>query len=143
MQLKEMMTAEPEIVSPADSLEEAARKMKELDVGMMPVCDGKRVVGILTDRDVTVRATAEGRDAHTTSVEEAMTRDPVYAFDDQDEKEAAEMMERNQIRRLVVVDRDKNLAGVVSLGDVAVKGGDEKLAGEATQQVSQPSRPNR
>lgn len=72
-----------------------------------------------------------------------MTRDPVYAFDDQDEKEAAEMMERNQIRRLVVVDRDKNLAGVVSLGDVAVKGSDEKLAGEATQQVSQPSRPNR
>lgn len=143
MQLKEIMTREPEVVSPQDSLKEAAHKMKDLNVGVMPVCDGKRVVGMLTDRDITVRATAEGRDPNSTRVEEAMTPEPVYAFEDQDDREAARMMERNQIRRLIVVDHEKHLAGVVSLGDLAVKAGNDELTGEATEQISKPARPAR
>jgi len=144
MQVKEIMTRGVECTQPATSLQEAARKMLNLEVGPLPVCgDNDRLVGMLTDRDITVRAVAEGLDPKTTRVQDVMTPDIIYCFEDQDVKEAARLMEENQIRRLVVLNRDKRLVGIVSLGDLAVKTRDERLSGEILEQVSEPAQPKR
>jgi len=141
MLLKDVMTTSVEVVHPDATLQEAAQKMKDLDVGPVPVCDGERLVGMLTDRDITIRATAEGRDPKTTPVREAMTPEVVYCFEDQSVEEAARLMEEKKIRRLVVLNRNKKLAGIVSLGDVATSTGNERLSGEILKQVSEPSPP--
>jgi CBS domain-containing protein len=112
--------------------------MKDLDVGALPVCDNERLVGLLTDRDITVRAVTEGYDTMTTIVQDVMTPDVLYCFEDQDVQGAAQLMREHQVRRLVVFNRDKRLVGIVSLGDLAVETGDEKLAGKALEQVSMP-----
>jgi len=143
MQLKEMMTPNVEVIQPDATLQEAAQKMKGLDVGPLPVCTGKRLEGMLTDRDITVRAVAEGRDPRTTKVQEVMTSEVVYAFEDQDITEAARLMEECQIRRVVVLNRDKQLVGIVSLGDLAVHTGDERQAGQTLERVSEPAEPKR
>jgi CBS domain-containing protein len=143
MQLRDMMTRKVEVVHPDATLEEAAEKMKLLDVGPLPVCDGERLLGMVTDRDITVRATAERRDPKTTKVRDVMTEEVFYAFEDQSIEEAAEIMERAQIRRLPVLNQDKRLVGIVSLGDLAVKTGDEELAGEVLERVSEPAEPRR
>jgi len=97
MKLKEIMTPDVEIVHRNTTLQEAAMKMKELDVGLIPVCDGDLLCGTLTDRDITVRATAYGQDPNT-PVETVMTQELVYAFEDEDEESAAKLMEEKQIR---------------------------------------------
>src|SRR2546421_1002274 len=107
MQLKDVMTPGVEVIAPEASLYEAAQKMKSLDVGPLPVCDGERLVGMLTDRDITVRATSEGKDPKTTPVRDVMTEDVKYCFEDDDVQVAAEIMAKAQIRRLVVLNRDK------------------------------------
>jgi CBS domain-containing protein len=141
MHVSEVMTKGAECVAPSTTLQEAARKMKNLDVGPLPVCENDRLIGMVTDRDITVRAVAEGCDPKTTRVKEVMTPDIVYCFEDQDVSEAARRMEENQVRRLVVLNRDKRLVGIVSLGDLAVETGDERLAGQTLERVSQPARP--
>ena len=143
MKLSEIMTHEVEVIPPECSLDQAARKMRELDVGLMPVCDGERLVGMLTDRDITVRAVAEGMDPRSTRVKDAMTPDVTWCFEDQDTDEAARLMKENQVRRLVVLNRDKRLVGILSLGDLAVETGDDRASGETLEKVSQPARPNR
>ena len=107
-------------------------------VGSLPVCENDRLVGMLTDRDIVVRAIADGCDTKTTTAREIMTPDIVYCFEDQDVQEAARLMEQNQIRRLVVLNRDKRLVGIVSLGDLAVETGDEHLTGKTLEKVSEP-----
>ena len=104
MLLRDVMTRHVEVIHPDATLREAAQKMKTLDVGPVPVCDGERLQGMLTDRDITIRATAEGRDPNTTRVRDVMTPDMVYCFEDQDVREAARIMEERQIRRLVSKD---------------------------------------
>src|SRR5438094_6512110 len=141
MKLKDIMTPNPRCVSPDDSLQEAARTMGDLDVGPVPVCDQDRLAGMITDRDITVRAVAEGKDPRTTKVREVMTGEIIYAFEDQDVQEAARTMQERQVRRLVVLNRDKRLVGIVSLGDLAVESGDKQKAGEVLQDVSEPSVP--
>jgi CBS domain-containing protein len=123
MQLKEIMTPGVEDISPEATLREAAEKMRHLDIGPLPVCDGDRLVGLLTDRDITVRAVAEGRDPATTRVREVMTPEVVYGYDNQDSRDAARLMEQYQIRRLPVLNHAKRLVGMVSLGDLAVHPG--------------------
>jgi CBS domain-containing protein len=135
--------AHVEVIHPEATLQEAARKMKGLDIGPLPVCTGKQLEGMLTDRDITVRAVAEGRDPRTTKVQEVMTGDVVYAFEDQDLSEAARLMEECQIRRVVVLDRDKQLVGIVSLGDLAVHTGNDRQAGKTLGRVSEPAEPKR
>jgi CBS domain-containing protein len=127
-----------ECVRPNNSLQQAAHKMKCLDVGPLPVCDEDHLVGIITDRDITVRAVAKACDALLTTVEEVMTPDVVYCYEDDEVEDAARLMRDHQIRRLVVLNRDRRLAGIVSLGDLAVETGDEKLASETLEQVSLP-----
>jgi CBS domain-containing protein len=104
--------------------------MQQLDVGMLPISDGDRLVGMLTDRDITVRATAKGRDPTTTQIREVMTLEVVYCFEDQEVSEAAKLMQEKQIRRLPILNQEKRLVGIVSLGDVAVHSGAEKIVSE-------------
>ena len=140
MQVKDVMTKRAECVKPSSSLQEAAQKMKNLDVGPLPVCgDNDRLVGMITDRDITVRAVAEGCDIRTTTVKEVMTPDILYCFEDQDVQEAARQMRDNQVRRLVVLNGDKRLVGIVSLGDLAVETGDRNLTADTLETVSLPS----
>ena len=143
MDLKDIMSRNVEVVSAGASLRDAARKMKELDVGLIPVCDGDRLRGVLTDRDITVRATADGRDPATTMVSEVMSTDLAYGLEDQEVEEAVTVMEARQIRRLPIVNKDKRLIGIVTLADIAVHYGDRDLSGEALEEVSAPAEPKR
>lgn len=138
MHIKDIMTEEVEVIAPETLVEEAAKRMRALDVGALPVCDGERLVGVLTDRDLTIRAVAEGRNPKTTKVREAMTPEVAYCFEDQEAEEAEKIMEKNQIRRLPVLDRNKRLVGIVSLGDFAIKD-NEKRAGRTLEKISEPS----
>jgi CBS domain-containing protein len=132
------MTHNVECIPPDATLQEAAQRMEALDVGPLPVSEDGRLVGMLTDRDITVRATAQGLDPKTTTVRQVLTPRVLYCFEDQDVEGAARLMEAQQVRRLVVLSGDKRLVGIVSLGDLAVETDDEHLAGEALQAVSQP-----
>jgi CBS domain-containing protein len=136
MKLKEIMTRKPTVIRPDQTICEAARKMKELDVGMLPVCDGERLVGAITDRDLAIRAIADGCDPLSTKVNEIMTPEISYCFEDDDLPEAARIMEEKQIRRLTVLNRDKRLVGIVSLGDLALRANDEELVEEVLECVS-------
>ena len=138
MKVNEIITHDPQVIHPETALIEAAQKMKSLDIGMLPVCDGDRLVGVITDRDITVRGVAQGYDPKTARVQEVMTPEVIYCFDDEDVKEAAKKMEEKQVRRLPVLNREKRLVGIVSLGDLAVRTGKEKLAGEVLERVSEP-----
>jgi len=142
MQVKDIMTAGVECVSPDDTLQDAARKMKLLDVGPMPVCRDDRVIGMLTDRDITVRGTAEGLDPKTARVRDAMTEDVISCFEDQDVTDATKLMEDRLVRRILVMNREDRLVGIVALGDVAL-GAKKKEVGDVLREVSEPSEPRR
>ena len=143
MQLKDIMTRDVEVIHPDATLTEAAMKMDSLNVGALPVCDGDKVLGVITDRDITVRATAVGSNPQTARVRDAMTTGAIYGFEDQNITEAAKLMDEKQIRRLIVLNRAKQLVGIVSLGDLAADSGDERLAGDTLKQVSEPAEPDR
>jgi CBS domain-containing protein len=142
MDISQVMTRKVEVVRPDATLQEAAQMMKRIDVGSLPVCDGRKLQGMLTDRDVTVRAVAEGRDPRQTKVRDVMTADVVYGRTGQDIKEIAEAMAAHQIRRMPIVNEDNELVGIVALGDLAVDA-DEKLGGDVLADVSNPSKPKR
>jgi CBS domain-containing protein len=143
MRVKEVMTPCVEVIHPDSTLQEAAAKMKARDIGPLPVCEDGRLVGMLTDRDITVRATAEGEDPTAIRVRDVMTPQVVSCFEGQLVGEAALLMQEHQVRRLVVLDRDQRLVGIVSLGDLAVQTSDEELAGQTLEQVSEPATPRR
>jgi CBS domain-containing protein len=143
MQIKEIMTREPVVIGPDMVLRDAAETMRDLDSGVVPVGQNDRLVGMLTDRDITIRATAAGKDPNQTRVEEVMTPDVVYCFEDDDARDAALKMEEHQLRRLIVLNRDKRLVGILSLGDLAVHTADDGLAGEVAEAVSEPAEPER
>jgi CBS domain-containing protein len=137
MKVNELMTQEVEIVHPDDSLMEAARKMRVRDIGFLPVCDGDRLVGTLTDRDLVLRSVAEGTDPKTSIGRDLVTSPVIYCYDDNSVEEAAKLMEHHQIRRIVVVSRkDKRLVGVVSLGDIATND-TKKTSAEVLESVSE------
>jgi CBS domain-containing protein len=138
MQRKDVMTPGVEVIAPEASIYEAAEKMRHLDIGPLPVCDGERVVGMLTDRDMTVRAVAAGRDPRMTQVRDIMTPDLVYGCEDQEVRDAVRLMEQYQIRRLPVLNRAKQLVGMVALGDLAVHAGTWPVAAAVLEQVSEP-----
>jgi CBS domain-containing protein len=143
MIVRDIMTRDVEVVRPDSAIQEAASKMKSLDVGSLPVCDNRRLLGVVTDRDIAVRAVAAGRDPKTTPVSETMTPELIYCFEDEPLREAAKLMERYQIRRLPILDREKHLVGIVSLGDLAVETGNEKLSGTVLEEISEPAKPKR
>jgi CBS domain-containing protein len=136
MKVRDSMTREVTVASPNDTLQEAARTMARLDVGALPVAENDRLIGMITDRDIAVRAVGEGL-APTTPISQCMTRDIKYVFDDEDVDEVAENMADLQVRRLPVMNRDKRLVGIVSLGDIA-RAHKPKDVGETLREVSEP-----
>lgn len=139
MKVKEIMTKEVEILHLEDSWKEAAQKMRVHNIGFLPVFDGDRLVGVLTDRDIVLRSTAEGTDPNKSIGRDWITSPVVYCFDDQDVEEAANLMEEHQVRRVTVLSReDERLAGVVSLGDIATNS-TNKTSGDVLQGVSEPT----
>ena len=134
MNVSEVMSPNVEWIKPDMKLSDAAVRMRDLDVGMLPIGDGERLVGVITDRDIVVRSVAESRSASETPVSDAMSDKVLYLYEDQDVNEAAKSMADNAVRRMPVVDRDKNLKGVVSLGDLAKKGS-ETIAGDTLQRI--------
>jgi CBS domain-containing protein len=139
MQVFEAMTPDVVRVTPEVTLMVAARAMRNLDIGPLPVCEGDRLLGMITDRDITVRATAEGRDPQQTPVSDVMSTDVVCCHEGDDIRAAAKLMQEMQLRRLLVVDDDGRLVGIVSLGDLVLQTGDEVLAGKTLEKVSQPT----
>jgi CBS domain-containing protein len=117
MQVSDVMTRDIETIPPDASLQQAAQAMEAIGVGSLPVCDGRRLVGTLTDRDIVVRGVAAGRSPIEMLVRECMTKDISYAFEDEDAEEVLARMKALQVRRLAVLDKEKNLIGIVSLGD--------------------------
>jgi CBS domain-containing protein len=138
MQVSQILTREVETIRPDTTVREAAQRMRSMDVGSLPVCDGRHLLGMVTDRDITIRVTADGRDPANTPVREAMTPDVSYVFEDQDVQDAARIMREQQIRRLPVLSRDKQLVGILALGDIATTGND-RLSGDALEQISEPT----
>ena len=138
MKVQDVMTADVSFVGPDNSILEIARKMRDGDIGSVPVVENDRLVGMVTDRDVVVRAIAEGGDVRTQTARDAMSPGVLYCFSDESVETVLENMGGQQIRRLPVVNRDKRLVGVVSLGDLALSG-KRKAAGEALQEISQPT----
>lgn len=144
MKVKEVMSRGVECTRPEASLRDAAIKMRELNVGVLPVRDDdQKLVGMLTDRDIAIRAVAAGHDPRTARARDVMTPSVICCYDDDDADDAAELMKKEQIRRLVVLNRDEELVGVMSLGDLAVETGDKKLSGDALERISEPVHPKR
>jgi CBS domain-containing protein len=137
------MTCSLEMIDSTDSLTQAAREMKSFDVGILPVREGTQLVGVVTDRDIVIRALAEGRNPDSTQVREIMSPEIVYCFEDDSIEDAAKLMEDNQVRRLIVCDHNQTPVGILSLGDLAVKTGKERLYGEALERISEPAAPVR
>lgn len=129
MQVQEAMTRDVRVANPNETIEQAARLMADLDAGVIPVGENNRLVGMITDRDIAVRAVAQGKGPKT-KVREVMTDDVKYCFYDQEIDEVTPNMGEIQVRRLPVLNRDKQLVGILSLGDIAVRSGDG-AAGEA------------
>jgi CBS domain-containing protein len=138
MLIKDIMSKNVEVIAPQVTLQEAAQRMKDLNVGSLPVCESGRLAGMLTDRDITVVATATGLNPSEAVAGDVMSPDVFYCYDDQPVETAATLMEEKQVRRLAVVDREKHLVGIVSLGDVAQKAQDTILSGQVLEKVSEP-----
>jgi CBS domain-containing protein len=140
MRVSEAMTREVRVADPKQSIREVAKIMAEIDAGSVPVGENDRLVGMITDRDIAIRAIAAGKGPDT-PVGEVMSSEVKYCFDDEELDHVAENMGENKIRRLPVVNREKRLVGIVSLGDVA-RTESKKVAGEAVRGVSQPGGPH-
>jgi CBS domain-containing protein len=139
MKVSEIMTLDVDTAAPDDTIQTAALMMADGGVGVLPVCDGERLVGMITDRDIAVRAVAEGKAPGECSVREVMTDDLNYAFEDDEVKSVAQKMGEWQVYRLPVLNSEKRLVGIVSLGDLALEGQDRKATARATQGIVQPT----
>jgi CBS domain-containing protein len=139
MQIRDIMTQSPETIRADSTVQQAAEKMRNFDIGFLPVMDEDMIVGVITDRDIVVRCIALGQDANAVAVSDVMTSAAIHCTDDQDIEEALTIMEENQIRRLVVLDENRQPVGVVSLGDIAAHADDLSLCGKALQQISEPA----
>lgn len=139
----EVMTRRPRTVHPNTTVADAAALMRQMDIGGLPVCDGSRLVGMVTDRDITIRSAADGRDPHLTLVRDIMSSGVAWATETDPVEEAARIMREHHIRRLPIVDERHSLVGMVSLGNLAVDVNDKQLSGEALEEISEPSKPDR
>lgn len=141
MRASEVMTRDVATVRPDAMVREAAQMMDDLNVGALPVCDGARLVGIITDRDIVVRSTADGMRPDATPVHAVMTEDVCWCFEGDPVEDIEEAMARRKIRRMPVIDRDKRLVGMIALGDLATDRAPG--AGDALRRISEPSEPDR
>ena len=136
MKIKEVMEEVVETASSGETIEQAARKMKLRDVGFLPVIDNGRILGVVTDRDRVLRAVSAGLRPHMTTVREVMTPKAASCYEDYSLSDASLVMEKNHVRRLLVLDRNERLVGVVSLSDLAVKTHNDRLSGHVLGKVA-------
>jgi CBS domain-containing protein len=135
MKVSESMSSDVKVCSPDDTIQQCAMMMREIDAGSMPVGENDRLVGMITDRDIAVRAVADGRGPDT-PIRDAMSKEIHYCFDDEDVEDVAEQMAELKLRRLPVLNRDKRLIGIVSLGDISHAS--EAKSGEALSEITEP-----
>jgi CBS domain-containing protein len=136
MKVSEAMSRDVQVASPTQSIRNAAKIMAKIDAGVLPVGENDRLVGMITDRDIAIRAVAEGK-APSTKVRDIMSEEVLYCFDDQDLEEVAQNMSEMKIRRLQVVNREKRLVGIISLADLA-RNEDADTTGQTVSQISEP-----
>ncbi len=137
-QLSDLMSRDVKVISPDMTIQDAAKEMRAGDFGMMPVGENARMIGTISDRDITIRAVAEGLDPDT-PVREVMSDGVAWAYEDDSVEQAAKIMSERQVRRLPVVDREKRLVGIVALGDFAVESSEIQPAAQALSEISKPS----
>jgi len=138
MQISEIMSRDIVIVSPTDSLQMVAQKMAEIDSGIMPVGEKDRLVGIVTDRDIVLRAVAKGKPPGKSTARDVMSPDIKYCYEDETLEDAARNMSTLQVKRLPVLNREKRLVGIVSLGDLAMEPEADEQSKDALVGISQP-----
>ena len=136
--IAEIMTTDVEVVRPEETLRDAARAMADLDVGSLPVCDGRRMIGMVTDRDITIRGVAEGKGPDA-PIRDVMTDDVVWCIDTDSVDEVLQQMSDAQVRRIPVVDKDRQLVGIVALGDIALEEKEEDDVDETLRDISMPT----
>jgi len=139
MLVREVMTKSVEIASPNDTIHEAARLMADEDCGVLPVGENDRLVGMITDRDIVVRAVANGKQPDDCVVRDVMSREIKYIYEDETTDGLAHQMAELQIKRLPVINRNKRLVGIVSLGDLACQGNTRNEAAQALSGISRPT----
>lgn len=143
MLVKEIMTYHVETIDAKASVSQAAAKMRDMAVGALPVWENNEITGIVTDRDIIVRSTAEGKDPQKSTVGEIMTPGDYYVFDDDNVTEAARVMEKESVHRLLVLNHDGDAVGIISFADMAVKCPNHELVWELVERKSEPARPHR
>jgi CBS domain-containing protein len=135
--VRDVMTANPECVSERDSLRDVARIMKDQDTGVVPVVDGKKIIGLITDRDIVVRGIAEGRDVSSLKVNEIMSKSVRSVKEDTPVSEVLDLMSSAEIRRVPVVNGNNELVGIISLGDIATNSNQDGRVGKAVESISE------
>ncbi|HEY0159989.1 MAG TPA: CBS domain-containing protein [Thermoanaerobaculia bacterium] len=135
--VRDVMTANPETVSDGDSIRDVARIMKDSDTGVVPVVDGRKIIGLITDRDIVVRGVAEGRDIETLRVNEIMTKSVRSVREDATVNDALQMMSSADIRRIAVVNSNDELVGIVSIGDISTNTNADGKVGKALESISE------
>ena len=136
MKVKDVMSRDVQLTTPSEDIQAAARLMAEIDAGVLPVAEGDRLVGMITDRDIAVRAVAAGKSPDT-PVAEIMSREVLYCFDDENVEKVSRNMADNKVRRMPVVNREKRLVGIISIGDLA-RSEKPTTTGKTVSEISTP-----
>lgn len=139
--VRDIMTTGVQTVGPDTTLFQVAQVMRDVDTGVVPVLSGGMLVGLITDRDIVVRAIADGADPNIATAEQYLTRTPTTVSPDATVQEAAQLMQRDQVRRLPVV-QGTELVGILSIGDLAVDTGKDRLVGDTLEEISEPAVPS-
>jgi CBS domain-containing protein len=137
--ISKIMSRDVQVARPDSSVRQVAEQMKSLDVGALPICDGQRLLGMITDRDIALRTVAEGKDPSRTKVSDIMTGEPIWCFEDESTEQVAGKMADHQIRRIPVVSRDKKLVGIVALADIATSQRSPDTKADALEGISEDS----
>jgi len=137
MKVSEIMTRHVECINLDTFVKDAAEKMKSLDIGFLPICENDRLTGTITDRDITIRVVADGLNPRSVKARDVMTPNAFYCLEDQDIEEVGRRMQETEVKRMLILNRDHKLVGVVSLGDLSRASGVQQLAGETLKQISE------
>jgi CBS domain-containing protein len=137
MKVQDIMTRDVERIDLDTPIGKAADKMRDLDIGFLPICDNDRLVGTVTDRDITIRSVAQGRDPRLAPVREIMSQQVFYCYEDDDVEKVGQYMQEKEVRRMLILNRQKRLVGVVSIGDLAKASGEKELAGETLGHIAE------
>jgi CBS domain-containing protein len=137
MKVSEIMSRIVECIDIDTTIKDAAEKMRSLDVGFLPVCEGDHPVGTLTDRDITIRHVADGQNPYRVKAREIMTPNVLYCHEDEDVEQVGRYMQENEVRRVLIYNRAHELVGIVSLGDISKVSGEECLAGETLKEIAE------